>query len=92
MHENNAPANLWGFALRYFALILNYSPIRSKAEYLIGYLPTNLSLEKSRIINVFTHFIAPDCTMCIKKRDQTLLFLTIKQNPVTSLVILKKVK
>ncbi len=29
MHENNAPANLWGFALRYSALILNYSPIRS---------------------------------------------------------------
>jgi hypothetical protein len=29
MHENNAPANLWGFALRYCALILNYSPIRS---------------------------------------------------------------
>jgi hypothetical protein len=29
MHENNAPANLWGYALRYSALILNYSPIRS---------------------------------------------------------------
>jgi hypothetical protein len=29
MHENNAPANLWSFALRYSALIFNYSLIKS---------------------------------------------------------------
>ena len=28
MHENNAPPNLWGYAIRYSAMILNYSPIR----------------------------------------------------------------
>jgi hypothetical protein len=76
MHENNAPANLWGFALRYSALILNYSPIRSN-DWMS---PTS----------DFILFIALDYTMCIKKKDQTLLFLTTKQNLVTSLGILKK--
>ncbi len=87
-HENNAPANLWGFALRYSALILNYSPIRSN-DWMSPY---ELVLEKSQTTSAFILFIALDYIMCIKKKDQTLLFLTIKQNPVTFLAISKKVQ
>ncbi len=87
MHENNAPANLWGFALRYSALILNYSPIRSN-DWMS---PHELVFEEKPDYKRLYPFIALDYPTCTEKKDQTLLFLTTKQNPVTFSGIPKKV-
>ncbi len=87
MLNNNAPANLRGFALRYSALILNYSPTRSNDWMSLYELVFGEKPDYKRLYP----FYGLEYIMCIKKKDQTQLFLTIKLNPVISLVTAKKV-